>query len=126
MSERPTLFQTGSFSLHSGAVSSWKVECDSLTDEDWLTLAGLIAERVSFGQVEGVPRGGWPLAEALARYREAEEQTLLIVDDVLTTGRSMEEHRAGREAVGFVVFSRRVSVPALPWVRALWALDGMA
>lgn len=122
------LFQTGNFALHSGAWSNWKVECDSLTEEDWRTLAAMIADRVSFGRVEGVPRGGLPLARVLQPYREPGDPTLLIVDDVLTTGGSMEEHRAGRDAVGYVVFNRRDRQRSVPfpkdWVRALWTLDG--
>lgn len=75
------LFQTGRFLLASGAESSWKIECDALTVEDWKTLARLIAERVpTFGEVSGVPRGGLTLASYLWPYALCE------------CGHSLEEH----------------------------------
>lgn len=99
------LFQTGAFILHSGLEASFKIDADALTDKDWATLARLITTRIPpFGQVEGVPSGGLQLAAELEIYKT--EGPLLIVDDVLTTGGSMEEWRAGREAIGAVVFAR--------------------
>ena len=107
-----TLFQAGDFTLHSGAQSAWKIECDSLTDEDWETLALMVVERVdSFTSVWGVPRGGIKLAAALDRYRSDPIYCggVLIVDDVLTTGASMEEaRRVSSQGIvqGAVVFAR--------------------
>jgi len=113
-----TLFKRGDFQLHSGDLSSWKIDCDALTDEDIETLAWMIADRFMFGSVEGVPSGGLRLAEALARW--ARTGKLLIVDDVLTTGASMEEQRAGREAIGVVIFARR----ACPdWVTPVFSTE---
>lgn len=104
--EPVTLFQTGAFILHSGEDSAFKIECDALTDHDWATLARLIVTRVPpFGEVEGVASGGLQLAAELEVY--ATEGPLLIVDDVLTVGTSMERQRAGREAIGAVVFARQ-------------------
>ena len=113
------MFDTGTFTLHGGQESQWKIECDALTEADWKTLAAMIAERQTFSDVEGVPSGGWSLADALVAYRSP-EGPLLIVDDVLTTGVSMETQRADREAVGYVVFARG---PCPPWVQALFTLD---
>lgn len=116
-----SLFQTVDVVLHSGEESDWKIECDTLTDEDMRTLAKRIAELVHpFGEVEGVPRGGLRLASALKPYRSA--GGLLIVDDVLTTGGSMEAHRAGRDAKGAVIFARGES-PA--WVTPLFAMPAL-
>lgn len=114
------LFQQGTFALHSGASSVWKIDCDALTDADLETLAVLIAERVGeFSAVEGVPRGGDALACCLEKYRSA-DGPLLLVDDVCTTGGSLEKQRNGREAVGYVIFSRG----GLPkWAKALFSLD---
>ena len=98
------MFRWGRFQLHSGQQSSFLIDCGSLTDEDWWNLAFLIASKVQFGSVEGVPRGGLALAKALEQL--ATSGPLLIVDDVLTTGASMEEKRAGREAIGIVLFAR--------------------
>jgi orotate phosphoribosyltransferase len=101
-----SLFQRGAFKLHSGAFTDWKIDCDALTDEDIETLAEQIGRRFRFGSVEGVPTGGLRLAVALERYLLPDSLPLLIVDDVLTTGASMEEQRAGRDAIGVVIFSR--------------------
>ena len=111
------LFQSGAFALHSGELSNWRIDCDALTDADIETLALVVAEGVGdFGTVEGVPKGGLRLAKALEVY--AQGGSLLIVDDVLTTGASMEEQRAGREAVGAVIFARG-ECPA--WVTPLFS-----
>jgi orotate phosphoribosyltransferase len=88
------LFQTGDFKLHSGQESKWKIECDALTREDWDTLALMIAERSRpFFIALGVPRGGLPLSSALAKYADPEALgSILIVDDVWTTGGSMNAY----------------------------------
>lgn len=115
------LFTKQDFIGHSGQKLSWKIECDALTDEDWETCAFFIAEKTKtkFGAVEGIPNGGLKLAAALQKY--VTEGPLLIVDDVCTTGKSLEDHRAGRDAIGFVLFTRRFS--ALPkWCNSLWVL----
>lgn len=101
------LFNLGEFTLHSGADSTLKIDCDVLTDGDLEAVAAALARLVPpFGRVEGVPSGGLRLAEAMGKWAGGSPDRLLIVDDVLTTGRSMEEHRAGRPAYGAVIFSR--------------------
>lgn len=116
---RSNLFQLGAFILNSGASSRWKIECDSLTDDDWDCLSEMVRQVVGpFSVVEGVPRGGLKLADKLNRH-VSRYGPLLIVDDVLTTGNSLERQRAGRDAVGVVVFSRGRR-PL--WVRALFQL----
>lgn len=113
------LFQRGLFRLHSGTEANWKIECDALTREDVATLAMLIAERVgAFSSVEGVPRGGIRLEEELRTF-QSNSGPLLIVDDVCTTGGSLEAQRDGRPAVGYVLFSRGAQ-PS--WVRALFTM----
>lgn len=113
-----SLFIQGGFRLHSGAFSAWKIECDNLTDEDIETLALMLSEILpTFGSVEGIPRGGLRIAEALEPY--VTNGSPLIVDDVLTTGRSMETQRAGREVLGAVLFQRG---PGLSWVTPLFAM----
>lgn len=116
---RQGLFRTGDFSLSGGARTTWKIDCDALTPADLSTIAALIAERLpAFGSVEGVPRGGLRLAKALEGF--ATSGPPLIVDDVLTTGGSMERQRGGREALGAVIFSRG----ACPdWIMPLFTLD---
>ncbi len=101
------LFETGAFKLHSGSTSNFKINCDSLTDEDWQTLARIIAERYRFGFVVGIPTGGMKLAEALVPYITEGSRLTLIVDDVLTTGKSMKGKGAEYPgSIGVVVFAR--------------------
>jgi len=105
MNKQKSLFCFGSIKLSSGMISSFKIECDALTDEDWQCLAYLISQNVSeFGSLEGVYSGGHKLAQYLYQYRSS--GPLLIVDDVLTTGASIEKQRNKRDAIGAVVFSR--------------------
>lgn len=102
------LFQSGQFVLNSALTSSWKIECDALTDADVATIAAMMIDTIlwRFSRVEGVPRGGLRLAEALRKY-QSPDGGLLIVDDVLTTGGSMERQRRGRKAQGAVIFARQ-------------------
>jgi hypothetical protein len=110
-------FEEG-YTFHSGKVSNFKIECDALEPDDWTALARLIARSIDFGSVEGVPRGGLPLAEALTPY--ATSGKLLIIEDVWTTGASMERHRDGREAIGLAVFAySRVA----PWVTSIFRME---
>ena len=108
------LFQLGTVKLASGQESDFKIECDALTDEDIECLAYLISKRVKFYRALGVPSGGIRLARALDKY-ESDDNSLpfLIVDDVLTTGKSMEQFveafldvSGERKWVGFVIFAR--------------------
>lgn len=123
------LFQIGDFTLASGQKSSWKIECDALTKDDWAALALMLVERLPepFSLVLGVPRGGLPFADALRHYT-ANEGYVLVVDDVWTTGRSMqryidadvqrvETHRIKRA----VAFARS---PTPPGVVALFRTHG--
>ena len=86
------LFQKIFFISHAGLPLNWKIECDALTAEDWKGLARMIMdyETRSFGSVEGIPRGGLPLAMALTEY--ATVGPPMIVDDVYTTGASFKEY----------------------------------
>ena len=86
------LFQKGDFISHAGLHLKWKIECDALTAKDWKGLARMIMdyETRSFGSVEGIPRGGLPLANALKEY--ATVGPPMIVDDVYTTGTSFKEY----------------------------------
>lgn len=119
------LFETGTFTAHSGRVLRWKIECDDLDDAAWDVIAEQAYDVLThgglrrYGQVEGVPRGGLRLADVLRKRVSPTSDRLVIVDDVLTTGASMEAQRRGRDASGLVVFDR--SGMRLPeWIQALW------
>jgi len=123
---RKPLFQIGDFTLHSGEKSNWKVECDVLTKEDWECLAAMIAERCQFKDVIGIPEGGLNLRDYLSLSCTKDDSLpTLIVDDVLTTGNSMEEARSHikGEVIGHVVFARG---KCPEWIKALWQLDAHA
>ena len=114
------LFERGIFKLHSGATAYWKIDCDALTDGDIDTMASLAYDVLPlFGTVEGVPKGGLRLASSLQAYRHKKVDRLLIVDDVWTTGASMEEQRAGRAAIGLVIFARNQPPP---WITPIFQL----
>lgn len=85
------MFQLGDFTLASGQSSRWKIECDTLTDDDWDALAVMLVEQLAepFNNVWGVPTGGGSLAAALWRHANDNADRILVVDDVWTTGASM-------------------------------------
>jgi orotate phosphoribosyltransferase len=121
------LFQTGDFTLASGAKSRWKIECDALSADDWAGLAAIAVQHLPpFGAVMGVPRGGIPFADALRPY--ATSGPTLIVDDVWTSGGSMRKFLAEQrfnplhnmdDVIGLVAFARN---PPEPWVTALFQM----
>ena len=126
------LFKKGNFTAHSGNELSWKIDCDALTDEDLDTLAYHTACKVKFKEVNGVPRGGLRLAKALGQYCTSDLSTnnILIVDDVLTTGNSMEDILKGMLErgddsntvyIGYVIFSR-IKNPA-PWIKSIFYME---
>lgn len=126
-----TLFRLGSFKLHSGGTSKWKIDLDSLDDEDLAALAMIGARMVGpFSCVNGIPRGGIRFEEAMAEYVSDDENApCLIVDDVLTTGTSMEtakrdlesEAMHGTKVIGLVAFARG---PCPPLVKAVFTYNG--
>lgn len=117
-----SLFVKKDFQMHSGGVGYFKIEADALSDEDIETLALIISRKGKFSRVVGVPRGGIRLAVALHKYVSSEGPTL-IVDDILTTGTSMEEAKAkvgDPGAIGVVIFARN-RCPS--WIRAIFEMN---
>lgn len=114
------LFKNETLISHAGLSLSFKIECDALTNEDIETLAKIISKKFSFGRVVGVPSGGLRLARALEKF-QTDCKKVLIVDDVLTTGTSMEEVRRATSAdsVGVVIFARG-KCPG--WIRPIFQL----
>lgn len=117
------LFEKKTFKMHSGDIGHWKIECDALTDEDLDTLASMIASKIIFSRVIGIPEGGLRIAKALEKYISG-KGWCLIVDDVLTTGNSMKEARNHcmedmNNVMGIVLFSRG---QCPPWVLPVFQL----
>ena len=118
------MFEKKHFKSHSGKPLDWKIDCDSLTDDDLNTLAYLINERFYFGSVFGIPPGGLRLAKALEPYAQVGPR--LVVDDVMTTGQSMQKVYQDGD-IGVVIFERgecltKESRPS--WVHAMFISDG--
>lgn len=104
------MIEFGWFQSHSKFQLPWKIDCDDLTDNDIEAIAKLIQWKFAFGGVYGIPQGGLRLQKALEKYTTS-EYPLLIVDDVLTTGNSMNEAKlklATPNAIGVVIFSRGI------------------
>jgi hypothetical protein len=126
---KKNLFQSGKFTSHAGKELDFKVECDALTDDDIATIASIIGNsRHKFGEVVGIPRGGLRLEKALKPYCKKGDPTTLIVDDVLTTGKSFREAREqisnSTNVFGVVIFCRDRN--ALPlWVHPVFVLSSM-
>jgi orotate phosphoribosyltransferase len=117
------LFRFGFVELNSGRCSHFKIDCDALTIGDINTLAKLIARGFRFSEVVGIPTGGDRLAHALQKWTK-EYGPLLIVDDVLTTGASMEKEKAKYpylHVVGIVIFARG---PYPSWVYPMFNMCG--
>ena len=100
---------------------------DALSDDEWFTIARMILEHsVPFHSAVGIPRGGIRLGKLLNEYgTNKETDPILIVDDVLTTGLSMNEFRKIRRKeeirkhIGWVVFAR---VRPPEWIKALFQM----
>jgi len=118
------MLRWGEFVSNAGHRLPFKIELDELTDADWDCLARMVAGEFAFSTVEGVPTGGLRFAEALQKYVSPPRvNVLLLVDDVLTTGGSMERQRAGRDAMGVVVFARSKPVPS--WIIPIFRLGSI-
>tara|TARA_Y100001949_G_C15974282_1_gene325376 strand:- start:1299 stop:1709 length:411 start_codon:yes stop_codon:yes gene_type:complete len=122
------LFQSVNFKSHSGLDLTWKIEMDALDDLEWQTIARMIIEATPpFREAVGIPRGGVKLGDMLNEHATGNEgDPICIVDDVLTTGESMEyflsqyqRNRRPFTAIGWVVFAR--TMPPL-WVKALFQM----
>ena len=122
MERKVNLFEKKVFRTHSGEIRRFKIECDVLTDDDIKTLAYIISKKFSFSEVIGIPRGGIRIAKSLEKFK-SKYGAFLIVDDVLTTGNSMEEVRkqviTDKYIIGVVLFAR---VKPAPWIYPIFQL----
>ena len=123
-----SLFQKVDFKSHSGLNLSWKIECDEISKKEWKCLAEMIMdyEKRPFQAALGIPRGGIILGTYLNEYSTQNiEDPYLIVDDVLTTGGSMDDfvnsyfRNRKPNYFGWVVFARN---KPQHWVKALYQM----
>lgn len=121
------LFRLGEFTLSSGRLSRFKIDCDVLADADLEALALMLSGVVdAFAFAIGVPTGGERLAQALNRkHRMGGSTTLLLVDDVLTTGESLNKMKhlfdSSVKVKGAVLFARG---KCPDWVTPLFRMTG--
>ena len=121
------LFQSVDFVSHSGLDLKWKIECDAISDPEWFTISQMIMEiSPPFKEAIGIPRGGTKLGNLLNQHGTGKSKDpICIVDDVLTTGGSMNEFLRKRhwrnptDYMGWVVFSR---IKPPEWVTALFQM----
>ena len=121
-----SIFQEVDFKSHSGLDLSWKIECDGVSKKEWKCLSEMIMdyEKRPFQSAIGIPRGGVMLGSYLNQHStQNPDDPYLIVDDVLTTGGSMEdfrkEHFSKKNVIGWVVFARGFPPQ---WCRALFQM----
>lgn len=121
------LFVDGKFKSHAGQELLWKIECDALSASDWDCIAKMVADKFKFREVHGIPDGGLMFARALKKYEVQFSRRILIVDDVYTTGQSMNEKLAemgrkenGLGISGIVLFARN-DTPN--WIMPLFELN---
>ena len=121
------LFVEEDFTGHSGGQLHWKIEMDALENAEWECIARMIMELSSpFREAVGIPRGGVKLGKLLNLHGTGKRtDPICIVDDVLTTGGSMNEFKRKRQFrnptnyMGWVVFAR--TKPA-KWINTLFQM----
>ena len=119
------------FTAHSGESAFFKIEEEGLSFEEIATFARIIAPRYpTCTDVVSVPRGGDRLAEALQPYLAHHAgDDILIVDDVYTTGSSMNHQKievyAGNpegNVHGVVMFARNPIKPDDAWIKPVFQM----
>ena len=91
-----SIFQKVDFKSHAGLDLSWKIECDGVSKKEWQCLSEMVMdyEKRPFQAAIGIPRGGVILGSYLNQYStQNPDDPYLLIDDVLTTGGSMEDFR---------------------------------
>lgn len=134
LEENINLFRHGIFKLSSGDILTFKVECDALTNEDYRALAHIVEDRIRYRVAIGVPSknkkpsNAEKFANALNEYATGHTGDItLIVDDVLTTGKTLMEFTNKLKAKqqlqyrGLVMFARKPIPPSMrSWVHSIW------
>lgn len=129
-----SLISFGWFASSSGLQLPWKFDADFLSDETIDEIAKILQWKFAFSGVHAVPSDETPpknpagprLAKALQRHKTP-GYPLLIVDDVLTTGNSMNRFRAeigaSQSTTGFVICARG---PCPNWIWPLFTINEWA
>jgi hypothetical protein len=131
------VYVPGEFTSHSGRRLPFKIEADHYTEREMDLFGELIVTRLwgkhHIERVIGMPKsrpGGRDNGGILAQYvrRHLTPRAggwTLIVDDVLTTGNSMEAMRRKAEAAGHFCIGAVIDARGLlpPWIRAIQTLD---
>lgn len=118
--------QIANITLNSGRRSTFKIECDNITDAELEAMCALLAQIIPpFSRVSGVPTGGVRVEKAMRRHL-SETGPILIVDDLWTTGGSIQRHLTAidpREYLVAVLFARGETPPG---VVALFKMNRLA
>lgn len=124
------MFKWKPFKSHAGKPLSWKIECDDLSDEDIDCLAKLVYTKYSYEEVSYPSTNSANvinLVSKLERHKSFNaDYDYLIVDDVLTTGKSMNdiyEHlhtNHGYKIKGVVIFARN---ECPDWITPIFQLN---
>jgi len=110
------MFKFKPFKSHAGKPLSWKIECDTLSQEDIDCLADLICMTHSYRDVEHPPTKSANLINLVGKlslHKTSDgDYDYLIVDDVFTTGKTMNEiyehlhTKHDKKTKGVVIFAR--------------------
>lgn len=77
------------FVSRAGLNLPFKFEADAISPASWENLAKAAAPRLPpFGPAVGVPRGGLILAQCMRKYADPDCGTVLLCEDIWTTGGS--------------------------------------
>jgi len=123
-------FDINKFTLSSNQRTDFLIDCNSLTSDDWESLANRAAELVGpFGYYHAIPTGGSKFAKCLSEFSTENDNHLLIVDDVYTTGASIYKAKEWlclsgideKFIKGVVVFDRSGG-KCLDWITPLFEM----
>lgn len=120
-----SLFNHGEYELNSGKIVDFKIDCDYLSYDDIESLAKKIASKFTFWHVLGIPTGGNRLEQALYKHCTDDNKNLLLIDDVITTGNTMNIYRDKykgeyNKILGVVIFSRMNPIELPYWITPLF------
>ncbi len=114
-----SLIETNLFTSHSGLLLNWKIDCDFIDDTSLDHLASIVESKFFYRDVVGIPRGGLRFAEKLKRSSNRLAHSTLLVDDVLTTGKSfIDMYKPGDLCV--VIFARGPCPPFVHPIFRMW------